>query len=186
MKEETLKRAMLLKEDIQQMEFALSYYKRGRWSHWGINDSADLFHFVFCKNWAHREADMQGLPTWLNKPLMEVIEREMNRCKRKLETLTDDNVDAQDDFVLTDEYNPETKEVGVEEVQLQKKNGPTVFFKLFWSLVLAIILIGTSSLCVAFTCYAIGDSFDMQTLAYSVLFSTVWLASYILIDKNEQ
>lgn len=90
MDEETLARAKELEEDIRQMEFALSYYKRRRWSHWDTNDSASSFHFEFCKNWSHRDADMQDLPTWLNKPLMEVVERELERCKHELETLGDE------------------------------------------------------------------------------------------------
>ena len=93
MKKETLERAKKLEKDIQQMEFALSYYKRGRWSHWGINDLASSFHFEFCKDWGHRSADMQDLPTWLNKPLMEVVERELERRKHELETLTDDSAE---------------------------------------------------------------------------------------------
>ena len=93
MNKETLARAKELEKDIQQMEFALSYYKRGRWSHWDINDYASSFHFEFCKNWSHRDADMQALPTWLNKPLMEVVERELERCKHELETLTDNSAE---------------------------------------------------------------------------------------------
>lgn len=97
MNKETLARAKKLEEDIQQMEFALSYYKSGRWSHWGINDSASLFHFEFCMNWSHRDADMQDLPTWLNAPLMDVVERELERCKHELETLTDDPAETTTD-----------------------------------------------------------------------------------------
>lgn len=93
MNKETLARAKELEKDIQQMEFALSYYKRGQWSHWGINDRASSFHFEFCKDWGHRSADMQDLPTWLNDPLMEVVERELERCKHELETLTDDSAE---------------------------------------------------------------------------------------------
>ena len=93
MNKETLARAKELEKDIQQMEFALSYYKRGQWSHWGLNDRASSFHFEFCKNWSHNSADMQDLPTWLNKPLMEVVERELERCKHELETLTDDSAE---------------------------------------------------------------------------------------------
>ena len=89
MNKETLARAMELEEDIRQMESALSYYKRGRWSHWDINDRAGTFHFEFCKNWSHRDTDMQDLPTWLNGPLMEVVERELGRCKHEFEELTD-------------------------------------------------------------------------------------------------
>jgi hypothetical protein len=36
---------------------------------------------------------MQDLPTWLNNPLMEVVERELERCKHELETLTDDSAE---------------------------------------------------------------------------------------------
>ena len=93
MNKETLARAKELEQDIQQMELALSYYKRGRWSHWGTNDRASSFHFEFCKNWSHRDADKQDLPTWLNKPLMEVVERGLERCKHELETLTDDSAE---------------------------------------------------------------------------------------------
>jgi len=94
MDKETLERAKKLEKDIQQMEFALSYYKRGRWSHWGINDSASSFHFEFCKNWSHRDADMQDLPTWLNGPLMEVVERELERCKTELNNLGEEKPSA--------------------------------------------------------------------------------------------
>ena len=94
MKEETLARAKELEKDINQMESALSYYKQGRWSHWDINDLASSFHFEFCKNWSHRDADMQDLPTWLNKPLMEVVERELERCKTELENLGDEKPSA--------------------------------------------------------------------------------------------
>ena len=90
MKKEILTKAKKLEKDIQEMESALSYYKRGEWSHWEYaNDCASSFHFEFCKNWSHRDADMQNLPTWLNKPLMDVVERELNRCKQELEALGD-------------------------------------------------------------------------------------------------
>ena len=97
MNKETLARAKKLEEDIRQMELALSYYKRGRWSHWDINDRASSFHFEFCKNWSHMDTDMQDLPTWLNGPLMEVVERELERCKHELETLTDDSAETATD-----------------------------------------------------------------------------------------
>ena len=95
MDKETLARAKELEENIQQMESALSYYKRGQWSHWEYaNDSASSFHFEFCKNWSHRSADMQDLPAWLNKPLMEVVERELERCKHELDNLGNDKPSA--------------------------------------------------------------------------------------------
>ena len=94
MKEEILARAKELEEDIKQMESALTYYKGGVWWPWGINDHARLFHFEFCKNWGHRDSDMQDLPTWLNKPLMEVVERELERCKTEFENLGNEKPSA--------------------------------------------------------------------------------------------
>ena len=94
MDKDTLARAKKLEEDIRQMESTLSYHKRGRWSHWGINDRASSFHFEFCKNWGHSSADMQDLPTWLNKPLMEVVERELERCKHELDNLGNEKPSA--------------------------------------------------------------------------------------------
>ena len=108
MNKETLARAKKLEKDIQQMEFALSYYKRGQWSHWEYaNDRASSFHFEFCKNWSHRDADMQDLPTWLNKPLMEVVERELERCKHELETLTDDSAEIITDVPKSGQDTPD-------------------------------------------------------------------------------
>lgn len=95
MDKETLARAKELEKDIQKMEFALSYYKRGQWSHWEYaNDSASTFHFEFCKDWGHSSADMQDLPTWLNGPLMEVVERELERCKTELDNLGNEKPSA--------------------------------------------------------------------------------------------
>jgi len=98
MDKEALARAKELEINIQQMEFALSYYKRGRWSHWDINDSASSFHFEFCKNWSHESRDMQDLPEWLNKPLMEVIESELERCKHEFETMGSEKPSAADNI----------------------------------------------------------------------------------------
>ena len=120
MKQETLARAKELEEDIRQMERALSYYKRGMWSHWDINDRASSFHFEFCKNWSHRDADMQDLPTWLNKPLMEVVERELERCKHELETLTDDSAE-----IITDVPEPDLSMAAMAaSFELDKRNYP--------------------------------------------------------------
>ena len=72
----------------------MSYYKRGQGTHWGVNDRASSFHLKFCKNWSHNSADMQDLPTWLNKPLMEVVERELERCKTELDNLENEKPSA--------------------------------------------------------------------------------------------
>ena len=113
MNKETLARAKELEKDIQQMEFALSYYKRGQWSHWDINDRASSFHFEFCKNWSHRDADMQDLPTWLNKPLMELVECELERCKHELETLTDDSAEIITDVPEAGQDTPDLSMVAM-------------------------------------------------------------------------
>ncbi len=97
MDKDTLARAKELEKDIQQIEFALSCYKGGRCIQREVNDRASSFHFEFCKNWSHRDADMQDLPAWLNKPLMEVVERELERCKHKLETLCDNPAETTTD-----------------------------------------------------------------------------------------
>ena len=88
-----------LEEDIRQMETALRYHKRGRWGTWGINDSARTLHFEFCKDWGHSSSDMQDLPTWLNKPLMEVVERELNRCKTEFDNLGEVKPSVADNIV---------------------------------------------------------------------------------------
>lgn len=82
MNKETLARAKELEEDIRKMESALSYYK------------ASTFHFEFCKNWGRRDAGMQDLPTWLNGPLMEVVERKLERCKTELDNLGNEEPSA--------------------------------------------------------------------------------------------
>lgn len=179
MKKETLERAKRLEEDIRQMEFSLSYYKRGRWSHWGINDSADSFHFEFCKNWSHRDADMQNLPTWLTKPLMEVVEREMNRCKQELEALADESVVVQTDFVHTGMYSEEEAE---QPTTQEEKHG--TICKLFWSFWLGVILLGVSALANVFACEILGGECNMQTIEFNALFGTIWLACYLLLDKK--
>ena len=120
MKKDILTRAKELEEDILQMELALSYYKRGQWSHWGINDSASLFHFGFCKNYSHYYADTQDLPTWLNKPLMEVIENELVRCKQELETLGSEQTVMLDTDALIAEL--ESRGYVVKEEEVEEEN----------------------------------------------------------------
>lgn len=89
MDKETLAKAKELEEDIREMETALRYYKNKRWGNWGINDTARTFHFAFHKHYGDGSAYREDLPRWLNKPLMEVVERELERCKHELDTLGD-------------------------------------------------------------------------------------------------
>ena len=96
MNKETLAKAKNLEEDIEAMETALGYYKSGTWSSWGVNDSATTFHFAFHKHYGDGDAYRENLPRWLNKPLMEVVEREMNRCKAELESLGEEQPSATD------------------------------------------------------------------------------------------
>lgn len=56
---------------------------------------------------------MQDLPTWLNNPLMEVVEQELKRCKHELETLgggrktdaVDDAEEVETPVMSTGEHN---------------------------------------------------------------------------------
>ena len=94
MDKETLAKAKELEEDIRQMETALRYHKNGRWGSWGVNDSASTFHFAFHKHYGDGSAYREDLPRWLNKPLMEVVERELNRCKTELDNLGEEKPSA--------------------------------------------------------------------------------------------
>ena len=96
MNKETLAKAKELEKDISEMETALKYYKNGRWGNWGINDTASTFHFAFHKHYGDGSAYREDLPRWLNKPLMEVIERELERCKNELEALGSEKPSAAD------------------------------------------------------------------------------------------
>jgi len=181
MKKETLEKAKRLEADIQRMEFALSYYKRGRWSHWDNNDSEDSFHFEFCKNWSHRDADMQTLPKWLNEPLMEVVEREMNRCKQELEMLHDDNIDNNVEITPTEKCCEEEK---AEQPIIQEENHG-IIWKSCWSLVLTIIFVGASVAANMIASMLCGYKFDMQTVICCTLFSTIWLVCFGLLYKGK-
>ena len=94
MDKETLAKAKELEEDIRQMETALRYHKNGRWGNWGINDTASTFHFAFHKHYGDGSAYREDLPRWLNEPLMEVVERELNRCKTELDNLGEEKPSA--------------------------------------------------------------------------------------------
>ena len=97
MNKNTLARDKELEKDISEMETALKYYKNGRWGNWGINDTVSTFHFAFHKHYGDGSAYREDLPRWLNKPLMEVVERELERCKHELETLGDDPAETTTD-----------------------------------------------------------------------------------------
>ena len=94
MDKETLAKAKELEEDIRLMETALRYHKNGRWGNWGINDTASTFHFAFHKHYGDGSAYREDLPRWLNEPLMEVVERELNRCKTELDNLGEEKPSA--------------------------------------------------------------------------------------------
>lgn len=170
MKKETLRRANEIECAIEDIRFAMETTRESR-------------HFAMMEHYG-LDAVPRNLPKSLTPKIMRLLSEERERLEQELERLHDDNLDNHEEFVPTDKYNEEEQPNKEEQPTTQEeKHG--MIWKLFWSFVLAIILIGTSSLCVAFTCYAIGDSFGIQTLACGVLFGTVWLASYILIDKNE-
>jgi len=179
MNKETLARAKELEKDIQRMEFALAYYKRGRWSHGSIYDSANSFHFEFCKNWSHRDADMQDLPTWLNEPLMEVVERELERCKHELETLGSEQEGNSDK--TTNEHHESFVPADVEEQP--KKKRPKIlsmFYALLMCLFYIALIIGTNIL----SHKLFGLYFGIDSITFSMAFCIIWVLCYIHISKD--
>jgi hypothetical protein len=180
MNKETLARAKELERDIQQMEFALSYYKRGQWSHWEYaNDRASSFHFEFCKNWSHRDADMQDLPTWLNKPMMEVVERELERCKHELETLGSEQESNSDTTAneLHESFLP------ADEEEQPKKKRPKIF-SIFYALLMCLfyvaLAIGTNIL----SHKLFGLYCGIDSITFSMAFSIIWVLCYIYISED--
>lgn len=89
MKKETLEKAKELEEDIRLIKHATTYFRNQRWSHWDLNDSADSFHFDFCKNYSGGSSDCVHLPRWMNSKLMQVLYAELNRMEQELEALGD-------------------------------------------------------------------------------------------------
>lgn len=190
MKKETLAKAKELEEDIREMETALKYYKRGKWSHWDINDRASSFHFEFCKDWGHHSADMQDLPTWLNKPLMEVVERELQQCKAKLANLTDE-ADEQEEIHIKpgDEIPDKTKDglhasaVMEGEWKLPKRKRSkylTMLYSLLLCLFFVVLFIGTSIL----THKLFGSYCSMGSITFSMVFSIIWVLCYYGIKED--
>ena len=180
MNKETLARAKELEKDIQQMEFALSYYKRGQWSHWEYaNDRASSFHFEFCKNWSHRDADMQDLPTWLNKPMMEVVERELERCKHELETLGSEQESNSDTTAneLHESFVP------ADEEEQPKKKRPKIF-SIFYALLMCLfyvaLAIGTNIL----SHKLFGLYCGIDSITFSMAFFIIWVLCYIYISED--
>lgn len=89
MKKETLEKAKELDEDFRSLKEATTYFRTQRWSHWNYNDSADTFHFDFCKNYSGKSHDCVHLPRWMNSKLMQVLYAELNRMEQELEELGD-------------------------------------------------------------------------------------------------
>ena len=90
MKKETLKKAKELEEDIRSLKEATKYFRNQHWCPWDYNnDSADSFHFDFCKNYSGKSSDCVHLPRWMNSKLMQVLYAELNRMEQELEELGD-------------------------------------------------------------------------------------------------
>ena len=187
MNKKTLARAKELEKDIQQMEYALSYYKGGMWSNWGINDSASSFHFAFCKDWGHYSADMQDLPTWLNKPLMEVVERVLERCEHELETLGSEQEEIH--MKPGDEIPDKTKDgiqasaVYEDERKLPKKKRPkmlSMFYALLMCMFYVMLAIGANIL----THKLFGLYCGIDSITFSMVFTIIWVLCYIQISED--
>ena len=188
MKKETLARAKELEKDIQQMEFALSYYKRGQWSHWDINDRASSFHFEFCKNWSHRDADMQDLPTWLNKPLMEVVEREMERCKHELETLGSEqeeiNMKPGDEIPDKTKDGIQASDIREDEWKLPKKKKRPKVLSMFYALLLCLFYVALSIGVNILSHKLFGLYCGIDSITFSMVFTIIWVLCYIHISED--
>lgn len=189
MKKETLARAKELEKDIQQMEFALSYYKRGQWSHWEYaNDRASSFHFEFCKNWSHRDADMQDLPTWLNKPLMEVIERELERCKHEFETLGSEqeaiNMKPGDEIPDKTKDGIQASDIREDEWKLPKKKKRPKALSMFYALLLCLFYVALSIGVNILSHKLFGLYCGIDSITFSMVFTIVWVLCYIHISED--
>ena len=179
MNKETLARAKELEEDIRQMESALSYYKRGMWSHWDINDRASSFHFEFCKNWSHNSADMQDLPTWLNKPLMEVMERELERCKTELETLGSEQEGNPDKTV----NGLHASAVFVDEQEQPKKKRPKVL-SMFYALLMCLLYVALAVGANIMSHKLFGLYCGLDSITFSMVLSVIWMLCYLSIKED--
>lgn len=188
MDKETLARAKELEKDIQQMESALSYYKRGEWCPWGINDRASSFHFEFCKNWSHRDYDMQDLPTWLNKPLMEVVERELERCKHELETLGSEHEETNnkpgDETPDKQKGGLHVSDIRADEWKLPKTKKRPKMLSMFYALLM----------CMFYVALAVGSNIlshklfglycGIDSITFSMVFTIIWVLCYIHITTD--
>lgn len=188
MDKDTLARAKELEKDIQQMEFALSYYKRGQWSHWEYaNDRASSFHFEFCKNWSHRDADMQDLPTWLNKPLMEVVERELERCKTELETLgceqEEINMKPGDEIPDKTKGGIQASPVREDERKLPKKKRPKML-SMFYALLLCLFWVALAIGANILSHKLFGLYCGLDSITFSMVFTIIWVLCYIQIPED--
>ena len=181
MNKETLARAKKLEEYSRQMEFALSYYKRGRWSHWDINDRASSFHFEFCKDWGHKPADMQDLPTWLNGPLMEVVERELQRCKHELETMGCEQEGNPDKTV----NGLHASAVFVDAQEQPKKKRPKVL-SMFYALLLCLFYVALAIGVNILSHKLFGLYCGLDSITFSMIFSVIWVLCYLSIRRAEQ
>lgn len=177
MKKETLARAKELEEGIQKMESALSYYKRGerKWNHWDINE----FHFEFCKDFAHTSADIQDLPTWLNKPLMEVVERELEQCKHEFKTLCSE----QEKIYDKTKDGIQASNIREYEWKLPKKKRPKVL-SMFYALLLCLFYVALAIGANILSHKLFGLYCGINSITFSMVFTIIWVLCYIRITED--
>lgn len=87
MTKDLLEKAKRLNDDINEIENAIRYFKKGKWSTWGINDDNSSFHFAFLKNYGSSPYDRIDLPTWMNRKIIEVLESEIEKAKNEFDNL---------------------------------------------------------------------------------------------------
>ena len=83
MDKETLEKAKLLENDIEQMKAAIALYRKG--DHQDADD--DYFHFEYCKGSCGLFAEREELPARLNQRLMAVVEEELHRTEEEMKAL---------------------------------------------------------------------------------------------------
>ena len=122
---------------------------------------------------------MQDLPTWLNKPLMEVVERELERCKHELETLGCEQEETADKTV----NRLHASASYVDEQESPKKKRPKIL-----SMIYALLL------CLFYVALAIGINIlphklfglycGIDSITFSMVFSITWVLCYLSIKED--
>ena len=130
---------------------------------------------------------MQDLPTWLNKPLMEVVERELERCKHELEMLGSEqeetNMKPGDEITDKPKSGIQVSDIREDEWKLPKKKRPkmlSMFYALLMCMLYVALTIGANIL----THKLFGLYCGLDSITFSMVFTIIWLLCYIQISED--